>query len=123
MDSRRVNTVDALGMLEHRRRVHVSWLSIGALSSGAVSLGSFLLTASIWTQALVTACMAVAWVGGLIEGNRWTRSLAAAVPRELPTEPSTGWQMPVAFVRNLALTWVNAGQQAIVADLSRPAPV
>lgn len=57
-------------MLEHRRRVHVSWLSIGALSSGAVSLGSFLLTGSIRAQALVTACVAVAWVGGLIEGNR-----------------------------------------------------
>jgi hypothetical protein len=79
MDSRRVNTVDALGMLEHRRSVHVSWLSIGAPSSGAVSLGSFLLTGSIWTQALVTTCMAVAWVGGLIEGNRQTRSLPAAV--------------------------------------------
>lgn len=70
MDSRPLNTLDALGMLEHRRRVQVSWLSIGALSSGAVSLGSFLLTGSIRAQALVTACMAVAWAGGLIEGNR-----------------------------------------------------
>src|ERR1700730_13754686 len=70
MDSRRVSTVDALGMLERRRRFPRRSLSIGALSSGAVSLGSFLWPGSIRTQALVTACVAVAWVGGLIEGNR-----------------------------------------------------
>jgi len=69
MDSRPL-TVDALGMREHRRRAHVRRLSIGALSSGAVSLGSFLLTDSIRAQALVTACLAVAWAGALIEANR-----------------------------------------------------
>jgi hypothetical protein len=123
MDSRRVNTMDALGMLEHRRSVHVSWLSIGALSSGAVSLGSFLLTGSIRTQALVTACMAVAWVGGLIEGDRQARSLPAAVPTRATHGAQYRLAEPVAFVRNLALTWVNAGQQAIVPDLRRSRPV
>jgi hypothetical protein len=53
-------------MLGHRRR----WLRIGAASSGAVSLGTFLLTGSLVAQALVTACVAVAWLGGLIEGDR-----------------------------------------------------
>jgi hypothetical protein len=124
MDSRPVNTVDALGMLEHRRSVHVSSLSIGALSSGAVSLGSF--SADRFDPD--------SGAGDSLHGRRLGRwadrrgsleedRYPPLSPRELPTEPSTGWQMPVAFVRNLALTWVNAGQQAIVPDLSRPTPV